>query len=62
MAMYEYECADCGAKFTEIRKVEERDAPIQCNTCGSENTTRVVVQPTNFELKGSGWAKDRYGK
>lgn len=59
--IYEYTCKECCETTTEMRKVADRDEPIQCEHCGSWKTARVEVQPIKFELKGGGWAKDKYG-
>jgi putative FmdB family regulatory protein len=41
MPLYEYECDDCHQAFDELRKVDEREKPIQCPRCGGEG--RVVI-------------------
>jgi putative FmdB family regulatory protein len=33
MPMYDYECASCGT-FETMRKIAERDAPVDCPRCG----------------------------
>ncbi|MEQ5841226.1 zinc ribbon domain-containing protein [Paraburkholderia acidicola] len=33
MPIYDYECADCGA-FEVMRRIAERDAPVDCPQCG----------------------------
>lgn len=35
MPFYEYDCQDCGASFERRLKVDERNAPQTCPTCGT---------------------------
>jgi len=42
MPIYEYKCQDCGAKFESLRHMRDADAPIQCASCSSTNTKRVL--------------------
>jgi len=41
MPMYEYKCEGCGKVFSELRKIADREKPIQCPECGGEG--RVVM-------------------
>lgn len=52
MALYKYKCPDCDRTLETIRKVEDRDAPIQCE-CGEEMEREV--SESSFQLKGGGW-------
>lgn len=42
MPMYEYLCADCHTKFDTLRPMKDADAPIACEHCESEHTTRTL--------------------
>ena len=42
MPIYEYICADCGAKFDKMRPMSQSGAPIDCIECGSSATTRAL--------------------
>jgi putative FmdB family regulatory protein len=42
MPIYEYECADCGNRFEMIRLMKDADAPIVCQVCMSEHTSRQL--------------------
>jgi putative FmdB family regulatory protein len=42
MPIYEYLCSDCQTKFDALRTMKEADAPIQCNKCKSEHTSRLL--------------------
>jgi len=59
MPMYEYCCQECGCKFTEIRKVDDRNKEIPCPECDSKTPIKVISAP-DFILKGIGWARDGY--
>lgn len=41
MPIYEYTCEKCGATTEALRKMNEADAPIVCEKCGSENMHRA---------------------
>ncbi|MCU0519749.1 MAG: zinc ribbon domain-containing protein [Anaerolineae bacterium] len=40
MAIYEYQCAECGAAFQARRAMKDADAPITCPDCGSFQAKR----------------------
>ncbi|ADL07582.1 FmdB family zinc ribbon protein [Thermosediminibacter oceani] len=42
MPVYEYKCVDRGHRFEVLRKLQERDEPIECPDCRSGNTRREV--------------------
>ncbi|MBN1811787.1 MAG: zinc ribbon domain-containing protein [Anaerolineae bacterium] len=42
MPIYEYQCADCGAKFGKLRPMSQADSPAACLQCGSGRTSRVL--------------------
>jgi putative FmdB family regulatory protein len=41
MPLYEYECKECGQRFDELRKSEDRTKPAPCPRCGGEGRVRV---------------------
>ncbi len=42
MPIYEYVCLDCQAPFEALRPMAEADAPIVCQECESEHTSRTL--------------------
>lgn len=40
MAIYEYNCQECGKHFQARRAMKDADAPIDCPSCGSEEAKR----------------------
>ena len=40
MPLYEFKCADCGNKFSEIRKIGDYNAV--CPKCGSAKTEKMI--------------------
>ena len=42
MPLYEYVCLDCGHEFDAIRSIKESDAPIKCDDCESDHTSRKI--------------------
>ena len=42
MAIYEYDCKDCGYHFDVRRSMQEADKPIDCPECGSSLTNRAL--------------------
>ncbi len=42
MPLYEYICSDCRTKFDTLRSISNADAPIACQDCQSENTSRML--------------------
>jgi len=42
MPIYEYECAECGERFSRLRPMREVDQPSRCPRCGAEQTRRVL--------------------
>lgn len=41
MPIYEYVCEQCGRRSEALRKMDEADAPLACEGCGSERTKRA---------------------
>ena len=44
MPTYEFECADCGHKFTQEESFQEHDRPhrLKCPKCGSRKTKQLI--------------------
>lgn len=42
MPLYEYYCADCRTKFEALRPMSKADSAIQCKSCESMRTSRVL--------------------
>jgi len=42
MPIYEYVCLECGQVFDEMRSFSQADAPIQCEACSSDHTSRKI--------------------
>ncbi len=42
MPIYEYVCLDCGTRFDSLRPMKDADAPIGCEQCNSEHTSRLL--------------------
>jgi putative FmdB family regulatory protein len=57
--IYVYQCSACEARVEEIQKMTD-PPPAKCDKCGKDGTMEKRMGKTNFELKGSGWAKDGY--
>jgi putative FmdB family regulatory protein len=42
MPLYEYICLDCRTQFDILRSMKDADAPIACQDCLGENTSRML--------------------
>jgi len=42
MPVYEYVCADCRTRFEVLRPMSQADAPIACQACEGEHTSRTI--------------------
>jgi putative FmdB family regulatory protein len=40
MAIYEYNCQECGTHFDARRSMKDADAPIACPECGADKAKR----------------------
>ena len=59
MPIYEYKCSDCSNEFETIQKFS--DEPLtECPKC--KGKVEKLVSKSSFQLKGSGWYSDGYGK
>lgn len=67
MPIFRYSCKNCGHEYeTLIRSSLEKDREEEekneaCPRCASRAKERLVNTGTSFQLKGRGWARDRYG-
>jgi len=59
MPIYLYECTECSAEAEELQKMDA-PPPAKCEACGKEGTLKRKMGASNFQLVGSGWAKDGY--
>ncbi len=57
MPIYEYLCADCGAKFDKMRPMSQASAPLDCVQCGSSATTRALSLFAAVSKSSSGESK-----
>ena len=66
MPIYDYKCNQCGREWEtmtlSVKESEELEKTLKCPSCGSGDKERQVAKSTSFQLKGKGWAKDRYGR
>ncbi|MBC2714005.1 MAG: zinc ribbon domain-containing protein [Desulfobacteraceae bacterium] len=53
MPIYEFQCADCGAKKEILFRNSDEKVEMKCDKCGSENLQRVLSS-TNFSISGGG--------
>ena len=59
MPVYVYECRECRGEVEEIQKLDD-PPPLLCPSCKHEGTLERKMGVSNFQLVGSGWAKDGY--
>ena len=59
MPIYTYACEKCKAEVEEIQKLDDPPPP-RCEKCGAEGSMKKTIAPSNFQLKGGGWASDGY--
>lgn len=56
---YDYECTHCGHRWDTEQKIT--DKPLKhCPKCNRCFAKRLISGAGNFQLMGSGWAKDGY--
>jgi len=59
MAIYEYECLNCGAHFEVWQKIT--DEPFTtCEKCGGR--LQKLISKSGFILKGTGWYVTDYAR
>ena len=57
---YTFECNSC-AKVAEVQmSISEYTGEYKCETCGSDDTARLIEGGAGFQLKGGGWYSDGY--
>ncbi|MDT8445630.1 MAG: zinc ribbon domain-containing protein [bacterium] len=61
MPLFDYHCKACGDDFTELRKGDEKDAPLNCPQCGSAETHREVSAFAFGGGGGSGGSAPSFG-
>lgn len=60
MPMYEARCRRCGAKYSYLCNVDDRDKPGSCPGCGSVDTYPVIsATPTSFKYADKSAHKGR---
>ena len=59
--IYDYRCSQCKKQYEYFHANSEDKIP-KCPHCGSSHAKKLVSKDTSFQLKGGGWAKDRYEK
>lgn len=55
MPIYEFQCADCGAKKEILFRNTDDKVDMVCDKCGSENLQRLLSS-SNFSISGGGAA------
>jgi len=59
MAIYEYECLNCGLRFEVWQKIT--DEPLTtCEKCGGK--LQKLISKSGFILKGTGWYVTDYAR
>jgi putative FmdB family regulatory protein len=59
MPMYSYTCTQCGHTADQLRKLEDRDEPIECSVCES-TMIRVVAKTSPPKFIGDGFTEKFY--
>ncbi|MGC9520251.1 MAG: FmdB family zinc ribbon protein [Anaerolineae bacterium] len=54
MAIYEYQCQECGLQFEARRAMKDADAPIACPECGSTHAKRGLSMFFSSRSSGGG--------
>jgi putative FmdB family regulatory protein len=54
MPIYEYVCADCGARFGVLRRMSEADQAIACQCCDGTHTSRALSKFAAISRGASG--------
>ena len=60
--IYEYHCPRCEHTTEKVRKVADRDKPVECEApfCDKDIPPVRKMSITSFSLKGGGWYADGY--
>lgn len=59
MPVYVYECRECKHELEELQRIGD-PAPPECPKCKAQKSLERRLGVSNFQLVGSGWAKDGY--
>jgi len=55
MPLYDYQCTECDNKFSELRKISEKDDEIACPNCNSlKNEKQLTTFAYNSSIKSAG--------
>ena len=57
MPIYECHCLSCQTTFERLVRLGEK--VLCCESCDSSRVKKIISR-TNFQLQGTGWAKDSY--
>jgi putative FmdB family regulatory protein len=60
MPTYEYQCVKCQKHIEAFQRITDRPL-VHCTKCNADSLKRLI-SGGNFQLQGSGWASDGYGK
>lgn len=60
MPQFDMKCKQCKHVY-EFFKCKSDEEP-RCPNCASPDAEKLPPTKTGFQLKGDGWAKDRYSK
>ena len=60
MPIYEYNCQECGHRFSKLESIMSEERVKTCPECGGE--AKRIVSLTSFQLKGGGWFSTGYSK
>ncbi len=58
MLSYTYTCRTCRSLFEKEQKITDEPRS-HCPNCGADDCVRLM-QPSNFQLKGTGWYATDY--
>lgn len=59
MPLYEFKCPICGDTTEKMQKHSDKAPLCEKPECAEQVMSRCI-SPSNFSLKGGGWAKDGY--
>lgn len=60
MPLYEYQCAECGSTFEQLRRMNDADTPAPCPECASGRTERKMFS-SFAAVGGDGAAAEGFG-
>ena len=68
MPILGFKCKNCSHEYETLIKSslekdrEEEARQESCPRCASKDKERLINTGTSFQLKGKGWANDRYSR